>query len=393
MNKFKLSVSTAILLLLTSSAAASINVEELERRVKHLKANDDRLVRFNAEEATVEARDEENGCDGWLELVNELSKTTDRKAQILLCDLVTLCVIDHPANRAAFSKLSNIHKTIVDLAGDLEYPEVASLAAHVIYATSFANKENHQAYLEKDAVATLSSVCVNENARPIQQMWAAAALQNLAADYCDTKGDGRCYWIWDDDKDELVVELESLPVISSGRAAREEMMNDRSLLMALEKMICRGPSDGSSPFPGEDAKAGKDEDLPSIVSWAAAGALKNIALSREAGRKVDSSVKCLCFLAESEDWLEELKATSAVVNIRGSDPCHLYDHGEMCVDRLYSGTNGLECSDITKYRDSKCADRTHEGYRADMACCMCGGGDRYEAESEDDDDEEDGDEL
>jgi len=61
-------------------------------------------------------------------------------------------------------------------------------------------------------------------------------------------------------------------------------------------MACLGPVQGEmsskKPFPGENAHMGRDDASPNVLAWAAAGALKNLALEPKAKVLLESTMPC-----------------------------------------------------------------------------------------------------
>jgi hypothetical protein len=236
-------------------------------------------------------------------------------------------------------------------------------------------------------------------ARPVQAMWAAAALQNLAASYCDTKDDGRCYWDWNSRNDQHVtITSDSLPMVSDGTLIRQRMLQIDGLVQALTDWACTGPVQGQADetniFPGVNDQARlerQDEGNPNLVAWAAAGALKNLALEPTAKPLLEASgaMPCLCRLKKSPDWLEKLKAKDALHFLRrGKSPCMFTgDDGDesssLCIDDNFIDAQGYSCDSYGNPRPGDCdiADAVSPSTTARQACCACGGGTKVENES------------
>jgi len=221
-------------------------------------------------------------------------------------------------------------------------------------------------------------------------MWAAAALQNLAASYCDTD-DGRCYWRWSSSKENhVILRSSSRPVLSDGSAVRTEALAVPGLVQALTRLACQGPvvlSSGKDEpsddnvFPGENAIAGRDETNPHIVAWAAAGALKNLALEPSAANVLELALPCLCRLAQSPDWLEKAKGRDALKFLRrGAHPCWFRkqqrDGSSLCMDGNFLDEEKYTCDGYEQASADEChnARDVFTGVRASEACCGCGGG-------------------
>jgi hypothetical protein len=236
-------------------------------------------------------------------------------------------------------------------------------------------------------------------------MWAAAALQNMAASYCATPDDGRCYWDWKIDKSSANAKLEitkdSLPLLSDGSQVRYDMMAAAALVERLVQMTCNGPVTGkrsnTNPFPGVNAVSGSEnDDSTNIVPWAAAGAIKNLVLpststivtemSESQLVQLQAVVPCLCRLAHvSRDWLEQNKGEGALHHLfPGGSPCWFgvtgddYKNGKLCVDRIFVDAEGYTCADYGDASAKECAKANLIGVTPNQACCGCGGGEREE---------------
>eukprot|EP00536_Pseudo-nitzschia_multiseries_P018957 jgi/Psemu1/328948/estExt_fgenesh1_pg.C_34780001 len=398
----------------------SLSSEDLQRLIDDLRGDDHRLMRWDATRHTRKKQRRGGSCD---ELSNALgivvaaaapppipgdgdgdggtrTTTTNTTTTIvadeqhrvaLACEFATFCITDNPKQRALLSKTEGVHSAIVKLVASSS-ARLSSVASHLVYIASFSNAKNHQAFVEEGAIVALGGVLKSDTSRPIQAMWSAAAVQNLAASYCDTEDDGRCYWRWNkqsSDRPQLVVRNSSLPIVSDGSTARRQILEDRELVRKLVAHTCRGPVSGKeseeNPFPGGNAVAGRDEDSPNIVPWAAAGALKNVALESSFGflAAIEPAMTCLCRMSYSRDWLEKNKARHVIDHTRREDPCWFGKNGDdyknpnadMCVDRYFVDSDGRDCSEYEKPKRDECA--TEDFTRtttAKEACCPCGGG-------------------
>ena len=214
-------------------------------------------------------------------------------------------------------------------------------------------------------------------------MWAAAALQNLAASYCDTKNDGRCYWGWTGDDSDVVVRTESLPIISDGANARKAMLEIGGLVESLVALACTGPVRGRPSdrniFPGENAILGRDDNNPHLLAWAATGALKNLALEPTSKLLLEPALKCMCALKRSPDWLERAKSKDMMGFMRrGGHPCWFGKRG-FCIDQNFLDEEGYHCGDYDSATRQECqAQDVATEILARSACCGCGGGMVYQ---------------
>jgi hypothetical protein len=377
---------------------ATLTRTELEGLVQDVRGDDTRIMRWDASEHTAK-RQAEGGCDSLpaaLDLLTAKSVlSADEEVKALACEYATFCITDNPVHRAKLaSHGQEIHSAIVKLVTS-ENPQTSAMASHLIYIATFSNAENHQEFFAAGAVAQLSSVLQNgakEDSKitPVQIMWAAAALQNLAASYCDTKDDGRCYWFWPKSRDHVVLTKESVSMISSGSSVREAILQNLDLIQVLNDYVCHGAVEGEksdeNPFPGDNAETGKHEVSANLIAWAAAGALKNIALEPKAREYIEPALPCLCDLAQSPDWLEENKGNRAIAYLRRDDPCWHEDDGSICVDHPFYDEAGYTCTDYGEATEEECTTVDRLGVSANDACCGCGGGDS-------DEENDDGDEL
>jgi hypothetical protein len=326
-------------------------------------------------------------------------------------EVCILCITNHPVNRATFSDQQHaeqsytIHASIVTL---LHVPELAAPAAHLVWIATYANANNHARFLHAKVIPALSTLILNapgpdddaqhSPARTI--MWAAAALQNLAASYC-TSSDGGCYWEWahDEASNEPFLQLapDSGELLVDGTEVR--LAVTPSLLLRLLQWSCHGPVTGHmspdhNPFPGENAESTRLEHAQSrnIVPWAATGALANIALNTALGQHMAHDygdvMPCFCYMAQSPDWLEAAKGQIMLHHLRpDAETCCILDVGEdedeahsLCVDQVFLDAEGNSCAEYTDAvteEDCQTPDASDASRLATAACCHCGGGDTY----------------
>lgn len=314
-------VILAALMYLSSGVESETNnnllsLQELQNLVDDLRGDDLRLMRWSASKHT-RARQRNGGCDAMpraLQVILNHGKESDDELKGVACTYATFCVTDNPVQRANMSQQDGIHAAIVKLVGSSD-SHTSAAASHLIYIASFANAQNQQGFYQAGAVQQLASVvkkaAASNSSSNLQIMWAAAALQNLAASYCDTEHDGRCYWKWV--RGELEIRPKRIKLLStSDESVRKDMVQDSKLVDSLMELACRGPVQGemtsTNPFIGENAEiGGPHEESSNILAWAAAGALKNLALEPSARPMLEDSLKCLCRLSHSQDWLEENK--------------------------------------------------------------------------------------
>lgn len=362
--------------ILWSPAQASYSTHELEGFLSNMRGSDDRLVRWDATEATL-AKQQTGGCDALPAALAMLSQEVELTKQRLICEFATFCITDNPTQRAIFANQPKIHAAVVKLLDSTD-PMVSSSAAHVIYIATFADKENHQGFFGVGAVEALARI-VKDGSVPGQVMWALAALQNMAASYCATEDDGRCYWFWStDDIDHVIITEDSLPMLSTGGPTRKAILADPMLVEAMKRWACTGPVQGppsnKNIHPGVNAKINQDEDAKTVVAWAAAGALKNLALEPNAKPLIEDAMSCACYLSHSVDWLEENKGQGVLHHMRRADPCWFEDDG-LCIDQYFYDEEGYNCGDYENASEDECeAISKSNAIPAHKACCACGGG-------------------
>lgn len=375
-----------LLLKITSGSPGSdaLTREALEGLIEDLRGGDLRLMRWDATKHT-KKRQNDGACDSLRDALALISSTSSSpQMQGMACEYATFCVTNNPRQRAHLSEYDDIHSSIVKLVSS-KNSHTSAMASHLIYIATFANSVNHQAFIAAGSVKKLAAVVKDQKSSQVQIMWAAAAFQNLAASYCDTDGDGRCYWKWRQHDGVFSFSLYSkkYTMLSDGEAVRQQMLSDQELVRSLIDLACQGPVRGEmttdNPFVGENAIVGTHDRASTIVPWAAAGALKNLAIAEEARPMIEESIKCLCRLARSPDWLEENKGEGAINHLRPSDPCWFQDNnartGKLCVDHVFLDGEDYTCSDYGKATKQECLATDKAGISAKEACCGCGGGD------------------
>ena len=220
--------------------------------------------------------------------------------------------------------------------------EAIAEAGEAIWILSFNNEENHRGFLTSktlDALVHVVNNCdVPNRFEPAicskAVMWSLAALQNLAASYCHTDWGG-CDWEWDNNGELVLSDQVKNEVGAQARAKLMAYLESSDLSNTLNHLVCIGPVDQphgpEHAWPSLSEIPDKAQDLPSLIPWAAAGLIKNLALSfhtRTFWKENHSMFKCLCHLSKSSpDWLEELKATSALYNLGWENTCPKFHVG------------------------------------------------------------------
>ncbi|KAL7576090.1 hypothetical protein ACA910_000871 [Epithemia clementina (nom. ined.)] len=371
--------------------------QELQELLDNIKGDDNRLFRWDATAWTVQRR-KKGGCEKLDEVIvsvllrlQEDSSPSTTTTKSLAAEFLTFCITDSPRQRENFSGHEGIHQAVVDLVASTN-AYLSSLASHLIYIASFANQLNHQTFIQSNAVQALANVVMNKNSLTSQSMWAAAALQNLAASYCETENDGRCYWRWTSEESHVVVSKRCLPMISDGSNARKQILEIPGLVEQLIAMACTGPVKGKASdnniFPGSNAILGRDDNNPHLVAWAATGALKNLALEPSSQLSLEPALICMCHLKNSPDWLEELKSDDLIRFVRRGDPCWFRGKKEnqqpgFCIDGQFFDQEGYHCGDYQVATQEEClAKDVNTQIPAKQACCGCDGGTFYPEDDE-----------
>lgn len=383
-------------------------MDEINTILSDVQGDDFRIMRYDATKYTAK-RQEGGGCghDKMNKSFHIIMKDNfSNYLRARAAEYLTFCITDNRRIRAYFSQQDGIHAKLVSMASSIRAPTdplhvttseidsvslMSAMACHLIYIASFNDENNHRKFLEAGAVEALAGIIKNENNTPLQIMWAAAALQNLAASYCSTS-DGRCRWDWTEDNEELILTEDSTPMTIDGSPVRESMLEDTELIDKLVHLSCSGPTT-TVPMPGEGATLHRDELSTNLFSWAATGALKNLAILLDARdyivEEYPHSMACFCRLSHSRDWLETNKGEGILFMLRRSDPCWFHEapieygkqgatpETELCIDRIFYDTEGYTCTDYDDERtESNCNVEDRNGVSAKEACCACGGGDK-----------------
>jgi len=367
-----------------NQGAPILSDEDLMELLDNVKGNDNRLFRWDVTPLTIQRR----GHGGCTKLPEASEILMDPHAtvhsQTLAAEFLTFCLTDAPTQRARFSHIEGVHKAVIEMVRRQHDPTASAMAAHLIYSSAFANEKNHQAYIFEGAAEALAEVIMNPNALTSQIMWAAAALQNVAASYCSTADDGRCYWEWTLENPHVVLEEDSLPMISDGIMVRETMMKIDGLVDTLTKLACTGPVEGSfhndNVFPGENTVMGRDDNNPHLIAWAATGALKNLALEPTSHERLEPVLSCMCRMKDSPDWLEQHKSSDLILFMRREqDPCwYRDDEATLCIDGNFVDQDHYHCDGYKHATEEECQNEcVVTGVSAKQACCECGGGTRY----------------
>ena len=295
----------------------------------YLRAGDSRLVRPSPS-ATTAARQKEAAVLALLPAVlQELIDTNatsvcdcddavEQSSHATAAETLHLLTTDNPSNRALIGASPDALAGLVSLVGEsLSCNNTASSpswraaeeAAEALWILAFNSPSNHKALLELGAPEALAAPLLTPHAPPRCKMWAAAALQNLAASYCAT-ADGRCSWEWVGDPGAQALEVRERLTVDA-EAARRRIAAVPGLLHALVDLAAAPPPE-SGLLPSRARTS--DRLAPGIGAWAAAGALKNLALSSSVRAALQGSAAphALCALRASKCWLQSSKSQAAL---------------------------------------------------------------------------------
>lgn len=219
---------SSCLLAATSLASAKVlELTALEELHKELRGGDDRLIRPSPTKETAEAQTEL--CPFMISsLVETVKSSTDIKVRGEAAEVLALCTTENPANRAdvglanngeVFEAISDLFKSgrtiwdstkgadgkmrLSDKVGERKRGKVTKAfaqAAEAIWILSYNNENNQKGFFNAGIVDVLMGTikfCPVSFSRDgvcsEAVMWMLAALQNLAASYCDSDN-GSCEW-------------------------------------------------------------------------------------------------------------------------------------------------------------------------------------------------------
>jgi hypothetical protein len=219
-----------------------------------------------------------------------VTEKKDTQALIDAVTVVSLCTTNNNANRAKLTTKAGVPEAIV---GMLKLdPTAVAAAGECIWISSFNSPENYQAFVDAGAVEALSGILTSTAPCDATscyhaKMWSAAALQNLAATYCEDGG--YCDWEWvtrqEGEKRADGEEVYHGVKLSEGAKpkhdptlVRELLLNNKKLLEVISSEICELASDADA-HPSERmwpsrANVPDDIDHPDIVAWAYLGLIK-----------------------------------------------------------------------------------------------------------------------
>ncbi len=226
--------------------------------------------------------------------------------------IIASCSIENLRNRnkigsfdkgAALNKLIEMLDVVQNTAKQSSVDGAAS-AAEAIWILSFDNAQNHKYFLSRGAILSLSKLVQFENRNlsiQLAKMWAAAALQNLAASYCKTMS-GLCFWDYDGNNGGLHLLPQSPLRDELGHEGRGIMLKDSDLVVYLKRGVCKGPI-STKPWASEATYTENVSSNDQIATWAYVGVIKNLALSEKGTDLFSEMNGCLCDLLNSQDWL------------------------------------------------------------------------------------------
>ena len=295
----------------------------------YLRAGDSRLVRPSPLTTTAARQREAAVLELLPAVLQELVDTNatsvcdcddavEQSSHATAAEALHLLTTNNPSNRQLIGGSPDALAGLVSLVGEsLSCNNTASSpswraaeeAAEALWILAFNSASNHKALLELGAPEALAAALLTPHAPPRCKMWAAAALQNLAASYCVT-ADGRCSWEWVGDPGAQALEVRERLTIDA-ESARLRIAAVPGLLHALIDLASAPPPE-SGLLPNQALTS--DRLAPGIAAWAAAGALKNLALSRSLRAALQDSAAphALCALRASKCWLQSSKSQAAL---------------------------------------------------------------------------------
>lgn len=399
----------ALILLAEAASGQMLDVETLTNMKTRLAEHDHRLVRFSTlSEETKELQDDV--CPIALPHVYESLESGDIAHAGLAAEVLQLCTTDNPRNRSTIGRTGYVHKRLNSLINDgitiyhdeqksakekREATHAVAKGAEAVWILSYNDEYNADMFVDAGLVHSLMSVlkvCLvdfeDEGSMCSDTvMWSLAALQNLAATYCNSNS-GSCDWDWHGD--DLIISHEH-PAKSDNALARRKVIISqvKALNMAelLTHFVCGGPvhkpNSDTHPWPGKSEDPVAHGHIPTIIPWAAAGFIKNLALDpklRDAWYHNDEMLYCLCEMSWSPDWMEESKANAALHHLGWDDYCPAIHDGCADYPDWEEKSHNMTCHEYEEER--YCAEHgsltDKKGTTAHEACCVCGGGESDE---------------
>jgi hypothetical protein len=400
-----------LILLAEAASGQMLDFETLTNMKMRLAEDDHRLVRLSTlSEETTELQDDV--CPIAIPHVYEALESGDIAHAGLAAEVLRLCTTDNPRNRATIGKTGYVHIGLNSLLNDgiaiyhdehkstkekREATHAVAKGAEAVWILSYNHDYNADMFADAGLIYSLMSVlkfCLvnfedEESICSDAVMWSLAALQNLAATYCESMS-GRCEWKWNGN--DLVINPEHPAKNDKALARRATIIAQvkaQNMTDLLTHFVCQGPvhkpNSDTHPWPGKSEDPVAHGHIPTIIPWAAAGFIKNLALDptlREAWHHNDEMFHCLCDMAWSPDWLEESKANAALYNLGWEEECPAIHDG--CVDYPNWEEENDESTCQEYEEENYCAEYGHltdeEGTPANEACCICGGGESNEHE-------------
>mmetsp|Transcript_99249 Transcript_99249/g.201313 ORF Transcript_99249/g.201313 Transcript_99249/m.201313 type:complete len:455 (-) Transcript_99249:152-1516(-) len=420
-------VLSSIVSLATAKILSSSKLQEISRQ---LRDDDDRLIRPNPSDATTKAQTEL--CPFMISsLVETVSSSQPLSVRGDAAEVLHLCTSQNTANRMdiglaengeIFQGLKHLIRSgmeqmeSINMMGRNDMNKIIvtgtaagnaiAKASEAIWILSYNNESNQKGFFEAGVVEELIQTIKNcpvffdrDGFCSAANMWSLAALQNLAASYCDSEN-GYCDWQRNDQTRVLTLPSGVKRITSIDKDIRAIIMDqikdkdEQSFGKLLNYMVCSGPvnspHDDTYSWPGK-AKYPHSIPHPEIVPWAAIGLIKNLAIDESTRRYFSEKTQdngqlfmCLCdILKNTPDWLEENKATVATYRMGWDDYCP--DIHDRCSDKegWAESETGKTCSDYESER--LCASmgmKLGRGIPANEACCVCGGGTRSDSKGQ-----------
>jgi hypothetical protein len=285
--------------------------------------------------------------------------------KLKIIKILTLCSSENPTFRQKIGiyKDGKVLKEVISMID--EGDKAAAIAGEAIWIFSFNNLHNHNYFVDNGAIPKMSEIIVTKGKNDkdhnaiLAVMWVAAALQNLAASYCDTDS-GHCWWEFDDNEDGGLYLHDDSPLVTDGTKAAKEIIKsglrndngddgENELINIMKSLACREPmTEDDRMWP---SLATIDDEITDsrITSWAIVGILKNLSMYSASVHATLSSEDCLCSLTESEDWL----VSSFVFRVLHFGRNHLHVISSHLILYEHISINNYYCFEKRNHRKQK----------------------------------------
>ena len=148
--------------------ALPLSAQELQAALEYVKGDDNRLFRWDATTQTKQKR-RKGACLKLPQAVatimadNTTVPSVTLLSKTMAAEFLTFCITDSSLQRQRFSELNGVHQAVIDMVASAK-PPASFMASHLIYISAFANKQNHQTFIENDAIPALAKVVMKNSA-------------------------------------------------------------------------------------------------------------------------------------------------------------------------------------------------------------------------------------